>query len=88
VPGSFSADSGLEDYCNYHCLHYQHAGDSAKVHETLKQWIERRGRRKGNGLQGRIFGAGPIMRGSVLIKSTVWTGFRYRQQKIRIVGKG
>jgi hypothetical protein len=34
---------GTEDYYYFHCLHYQHKGDFAKVHETLEQWIERYG---------------------------------------------
>ncbi len=32
---------GTEDYYYYHCLHYQHTGDHAKVRELLAQWIKR-----------------------------------------------
>ncbi|MBN1670766.1 MAG: hypothetical protein JXR37_07030 [Kiritimatiellae bacterium] len=32
---------GTEEYYYYHCLHYQHTGDYAKVHELLAQWIKR-----------------------------------------------
>jgi len=32
---------GTEDYYFYHCLHYQHTGDYAKVRDLLKTWIKR-----------------------------------------------
>ncbi len=32
---------GTEDYYFYHCLHYQHTGEYAKVRELLKTWIKR-----------------------------------------------
>ena len=32
---------GTEDYYFYHCLHYQHTGNYAKVRDLLKTWIKR-----------------------------------------------
>ncbi|MFT5240214.1 MAG: hypothetical protein ACI9X0_001185 [Kiritimatiellia bacterium] len=32
---------GTPDYYYYHCLHYQHLGEFAKVDELLKDWIKR-----------------------------------------------
>ncbi len=32
---------GTEDYYYFHCLHYQHTGEHAKVRELLGQWIKR-----------------------------------------------
>ena len=32
---------GTEDYYYYHCLFYQHNGESVKLRKMLKQWIRR-----------------------------------------------